>query len=1822
MATLGSLTVRFAADISALSSGVDDAASAIGKIGEAISDLQKKIAAASSQTVSITVDTKSIEDASKSLDSLKGKAESASTQVAVSATSSGVEELGESIDAAGESAVRSRSSLASLVVTSAAVVGAANQAVRAYSEFRDGLVGYIQAATGARTATSAVVATYRGLRGDLQALRAVFGGVRAGVEGVVSSFLSAENINRLLVSTLGATMRMFGATDEAVVASSQVLAGLVTQQIATASSHRLVQRSLQVLGSAYDSSTESLARFLTQTATGRRAGELLSDGLLATSRAAVQVDATINSLVSSVNRYLTSGRLIGAVSAATGSAFDAVAAAARGLLVGTTPLGSSLAAVQLRASLLAEGLLSLLPTTTQAAAAFGRLATFAAAFAGPALSVVSSLSNVASGLGLVATASREGVGFLDFTAAVAQSAALTASFGAMTGAATAAVSGTGILSGAMAGATSAVAGLVATFPLVIAGAVAAAVAVGKVESALRHVGENAEMLGNLSDRFGQSVQEIEKLKIAAEQSGVALQSVVRAQQTFSQNMSKVKIGQLGTPQAREAKAAFDRLGISAEDMRSAEPEEVLREVAKAMSEIPDAAKRTQLAMDIFGRTGPQILPLLKNLEQLEDDIGRLGGTISDLDFERFAAVDQSFDRLATASGALTDDLAIPFTRMGEAWNNARAEIIGGLAPLVGALSEVIADISTPFAVAIEIIGRVVGSMLRLTAAVAKAVTAFLPFATLATLAELIGDAFNALWSIVEAIVETFEEFATAAEEAIRPTVEGFVYVGEVATEFLNTLAEFAGLGEDLFGPITTSLIALATAYFVSSTATQVWSAVMATSAGVAIRSAVLTAASWIAAAAGIVASLTVAAVVIAGVYVASVLLAAATTIASCAAMHVAWLFGLGPIGLLVAGVELLGVGIVALYALGSGIAEFFSGWFAGEEAIDGATASAEQLAEVVAEREEPGMVKDIKAIGEAAGFTQEEVETFIAEASEAISEITGVEIDFGGDSIEKTAEAIAGARDRMGELSIRAAQLGSAGASAAAASTEEFDELQRSLAEGSITMEDFTAESARVAESLDKNLQAIAKGSPEETLKKNIELFGELDKAAQQAAKTVREIGAGIQIGDKFFPRSSEVKARAKQYSDEYSDALDEVKRKLASGGFQQELDARRAKNEADLESGAISEETFQRTKRELDTTSAQEQAAIAAEEIQRELDRKNAKLKVDLDFADGIRKALETAFLSPVEKFREELQKIRSNPELSGSEKDAAELNLRNQARESLIGTNAQTQLQQRQRDLRQGVESGLISQDRADFEGQRAMEEFAKAIGATQTPFEEFSSSLDGIAEKFGMVGVPLDEVRRRLEGTPEQLAIFDRALKESRDKLLASLGIEKTPQQVFDEQMQRIAEAANSSDPNKRITEEQRQQAESAARRQRDRALGAGEGAGEEFAARQARIAEAFGENDPRRAIAENALAMDRRQAAGLDADPSQQLRAGAAKIDDAFNVTGQSLAEIQATLSPEDFAAYQEAQKKNVEAVKASLGVEQTGAQRLADSRVRLDKALADGVISQDEYNKAAKKQKDELLSSLGISRSPAQDFEDSVARIRENAEALTPEELAKGLKEAKDKLIESLGIPRSPADAAAEAMQNLREAFRRGQISAEEFARGASQAKNTLLQALGIPLDPVVQLRERIIALQDAVDKGLITQEEFTRGQDEARRSMLPGSEAESPVAKFKRDMDAVGRAVSEGLISPEDGEQRKKVLQAQLQEDMKPALDRLAPDRRAVESSDVRSKSGVDTFFRILRGNDNPSLKAQLETARNTRLLAEAAAEPDAAPVIANMQGR
>src|SRR5690606_2465577 len=79
--------------------------------------------------------------------------------------------------------------------------------------------------------------------------------------------------------------------------------------------------------------------------------------------------------------------------------------------------------------------------------------------------------------------------------------------------------------------------------------------------------------------------------------------------------------------------AFDRLGVPVKNAEGAtrSMDEVLGDVADAMKGIRDPAQRTALAMDIFGKSGARLIPMLEQgsegISKMRAEVGELGATI-------------------------------------------------------------------------------------------------------------------------------------------------------------------------------------------------------------------------------------------------------------------------------------------------------------------------------------------------------------------------------------------------------------------------------------------------------------------------------------------------------------------------------------------------------------------------------------------------------------------------------------------------------------------------------------------------------------------------------------------------------------------------------------------------------------------------------------------------------------------------------------------------------------------------------------------------------------------------------------------------------------------------------------------------------------------------------------------------------------------------------------------------------------------------------------------------------------------------------------------
>ena len=1230
-----------------------------------------------------------------------------------------------------------------------------------------------------------------------------------------------------------------------------------------------------------------------------------------------------------------------------------------------------------------------------------------------------------------------------------------------------------------------------------------AVASGKYQKSMDALGGQAESVRNMAERFGTTADQIQVLSFAAESAGVSMGQLAKAQQAFYMNVGKVKIGQLNTESIKEAKFSFDRLGISVEDLRNQRPEEVFRLVAERLDGVQDASDRAAIAFDLFGKQASNILPALRGLKEAASDAARLGTVTSSIDFSMFENVDQSFDRLRQASSNLAQTMLVSFAPLQTGWNNLMADLQGGLVAAIGPIKTLMASATAPLQVFMEVTGRLVNILLRAVGVVVKFFTAMSNAAALLPAWNALGDAIKSFLGFIEQALSYAERVASAFADEMTPSIDKSASAFDklvFAAKTFGAVILSAGIASAVmqsFGIAAGAALAKFAAGLLTINFAAVFSGIIGFLKLITI-DVTATAIRWVASmtlmGVGAIANFVTPFIgAVASIITGNAAIATSATLTGYA-MAAAWIIGTLGIAAIVVAIIAVIQNFDKLYAYFADFGNNIGSLLTFEGLADAASAVAEAIKNAFLSVFNyitgffgniiQGIIKRLNGIKtpEKIAAAQSSVSDVVAsrqgqqqaQSQAAIAAATAIGRPTAGleaptEDIDALSTGIQTAREDMMGLSLEAAKFGESGRKAFLAARADFDQLQQQLADNTLetgvivdangieraetALEAFERRSQEIKGRLRENLSLADVISPEQLQQSAEDMRKAVDDAFAQTRASMRGQDLGSDLStNRFFPTSDEVKAQAEQFAMAYQEQLVQIEKALQAGEFGKGRSALRA-------------------------------AQQAKEQAKADFDRNAGKIEADISFANEIRKALEEAFLSPLQKYENRLKSIQNNKSLTAQEKSLATVAEQKQMVESTFGKSAGQSLRERE-------------------------EMFTKATARDQYGRTAFMSS----------------------EG---------------------------------------------------------------------NRAAG-----------------------DARASAERTKLDIETRKAAGLDATAFQQLKAGADNIADVFGVTGLSMEEIQKKLTPSQFAEYQEALKKNTDAAKASVGVEQTGAQKVAESRAKLDKALSDGVITAQERDKALKQQRDELLSSLGISKSPAEDFEDAVAKIKENASELSSDEIAKGLKAAKDKLLESLGIAKSPAQQASEALDKLSEAFRKGQISADELAKGTVQAKNALLQSLGIPLDPVVQLGQRMNDLREAFARGQITQEEFTRGQEEARRAMLPGGEDESPVKKFQRDMDAVNRAAQDGLIDQDDAGRRRDTLRAELQEGLRPALDNLQQDRRQVGASDVRSKGGVDTFFRILQGRDNPSLKAQLEIARNTRILAEAQNEPEAVDVIAQLSAR
>jgi uncharacterized protein YidB (DUF937 family) len=161
-----------------------------------------------------------------------------------------------------------------------------------------------------------------------------------------------------------------------------------------------------------------------------------------------------------------------------------------------------------------------------------------------------------------------------------------------------------------------------------------------------------DAMHDMAQRTGVSVESLAKFKKAATTTGTDLDSVAKSLAKLSKGLYEA-----GTTGKGTAAEALKTLGISAKDATGAlkSADQITLEIADKFKAMPDGVTKTALAMQLFGKSGAEMIPLLNMGGQAIDKLKvRMTSAFAE-------KADQYSDKMATLSskvGGLAADITI------------------------------------------------------------------------------------------------------------------------------------------------------------------------------------------------------------------------------------------------------------------------------------------------------------------------------------------------------------------------------------------------------------------------------------------------------------------------------------------------------------------------------------------------------------------------------------------------------------------------------------------------------------------------------------------------------------------------------------------------------------------------------------------------------------------------------------------------------------------------------------------------------------------------------------------------------------------------------------------------------------------------------------------------------------------------------------------------------------------------------------------------------------------------------------------------------------
>lgn len=208
---------------------------------------------------------------------------------------------------------------------------------------------------------------------------------------------------------------------------------------------------------------------------------------------------------------------------------------------------------------------------------------------------------------------------------------------------------------------------------VLAGGFAAAAAGAVALTAA--AGRQIEALDMLAQKTGISLTSLQNWSVIMAENDFQAESLATAMSTLSKQIVDAR------DPASKAAASFQEMGLAATDLGSTES--VIRAVADRFATMADGPDKARIAVDLFGKSGLDLIPILNRGSQALDESTaaseKFAAVLRSNQVEALKAADDAMDRVGVAANALKSQLGAVFAPAVEWAARMLADAIGVLA---------------------------------------------------------------------------------------------------------------------------------------------------------------------------------------------------------------------------------------------------------------------------------------------------------------------------------------------------------------------------------------------------------------------------------------------------------------------------------------------------------------------------------------------------------------------------------------------------------------------------------------------------------------------------------------------------------------------------------------------------------------------------------------------------------------------------------------------------------------------------------------------------------------------------------------------------------------------------------------------------------------------------------------------------------------------------------------------------------------------------------------------------------------------------------------